>query len=330
MRAFTVLPLLLALAAPSVACGGPEYVETEDTRSRTGRERRTQFVALDVRLLETGEEPREELRYRIEEGDQELAILGLRIGVQAGLGDPTRIEGGAPVFFTIESGPVEQIGHHIRYEVELIRQEQGSHPDHVESELDALHQIDGYVVVDERGITRDEHFDVPRSVPPRTATMIGNIFDSLELIPFPEEAVGPGAVWTVRETLDLTAYVVQQVVVYKLLERDGDDLKLEIVVTQTAEPQPLRELPRGMEAMIQIFEGDGRGTADVSLTRLVPHAEIDFNSMLEARGSGGQTLAMSTRTQVIVTPPPTEEAAPGQPPEAAPDDSEETQDAPAE
>jgi len=162
--------------------------------------------------------------------------------------------------------------------------------------------------------------------------MIGNIVDSLELIPFPEEAVGPGAVWTVRETIDLTAYVVQQVVVYKLLERDGDDLKLEIVVTQTAETQPLRELPRGMEAMIEIFEGDGRGTADVSLTRLVPHAEVDFNSMLEARGAGGQVLAMSTRTQVIVTPPPTEEAPPEADPETteAAEATEEATDAPAE
>lgn len=319
------LPFLLVLAAAAVACGGPDYVETEDTRRRTGREQRTQFVRLDVRLLENGAEPREELRYEIAEGDQELAILGLRIGVQAGLGDPTQIQGGQPVFFTVESGPVEHIGQNVRYDVELIRQEQGSHPDHVENEIEALHQLDGYVVADSRGITRDEHFDVPRSVPPRTATMIGNIFDSLELIPFPEEAVGPGAVWEVRESIDVTAYTVQQVVVYKLLERNGDDLKLEVIVTQTAEPQPLRELPRGMQAMIQIFEGDGRGTAEVSLNRLVPHTELDFNSMLEARADSGQTLAMSTRTQVFVTPPPVDEGAPEpQPEDPAPTEANES------
>jgi len=311
----SILPVVSALLVLS-ACGGG-YVETEDTRRRTAREQRTQFVGLEVRLLEAGEEPRDTLRYRIDEGDRELAILGLKLGIQAGLGDPAQIQGGEPVFFTIESGPVEHVGQRIRYEVELLRNEQGSHPEHVEAEMAAVHQIDGYVVVDDRGITRDEHFDIPSAVPPRTATMLGNIFDSLELVPFPEEPVGVGATWEVQETIDVNAYSLQQVVVYKLLAREGDEIQLEIIVTQTAEPQPLRELPRGMQAMIEIFEGDARGRADISLTRLVPHTELDYNSMLEARADGGQALAMTTRTQVVIAPPPEERLPEGEEPAVA-------------
>jgi hypothetical protein len=297
MRA-TIMTLLLATACG----GGNDYVETEETRQRTGREQRTQFVGLDVRLMEPGEEPREALRYRIEEGDRETAVLGLRMGVTRGLGDPQQIEGGEPVYFTVESGPVEHVGERVRFEVELLRSELGSHPEHVESEVAAVHQIDGYVVVDDRGITRDEHFDIPGGIPPRTATMLGNIFDSLELIPLPEEPIGIGATWEVRETIDVSTYTMQQVVVYKLLAREGDDMRLELVVTQTAEPQPLRDLPGGAEAMIELYEGDGRGAAQVSLTRLVPHTELDINSQLEARADGGQVLAMTTRTQVLIAP----------------------------
>ena len=69
--------------------------------------------------------------------------------------------------------------------------------------------------------------------------MIVNARTTLSRVVLPAGPVGLGARWEARKELQLYGFKVQQVDTYTLVERVGDEIKLNVAVTQNALPQTL-------------------------------------------------------------------------------------------
>jgi len=247
----------------------------------------------------------------IPEGDEERFGMQLILGVTAGMGDTTTFVESPPIAFEIEVGPIRhRPDGRYRYDLEIQSVDlvlpEGT-PDEIRealsSEVAQMGRIEGWIEVDDRGITRDVHGTTPTGVPPRTQTMLGNIRSALQSIPLPEDPVGIGARWEVRRVVDHQTHEVDQVVTYELLDLVGTRGELRITVEQSAEPQPLHNLPDGGEANLDTYVGQGSGGAIFDLTSVTPVATLSFQSAMHATAPGqGSQLTMETLTQVVVQP----------------------------
>jgi hypothetical protein len=118
----------------------------------------------------------------------------------------------------------------------------------------------------------------------------------------PAEPVGLGARWESRKELTLYGFKVQQVDSYTLVERVGDEIKLSVVVTQSALPQtvdfPDEEISISVEQMranangeiilnLNALESDaaasGEATDKLSVTGPEGSKKVELNEAFEIR-----------------------------------------------
>ncbi|MBW2462357.1 MAG: hypothetical protein JRH11_11985 [Deltaproteobacteria bacterium] len=303
---------LLALLALLAGCGGGESPDpfTANTPG-AGADSPSDFVGGETRLLSPGVGARMPLRYQVPDGDRESFDMVIVLGVTAGMGANHTFVESPPISFEVSMGPV----HHrpdgrYRYEMKVrhvgLDLPEGT-PEELATALSAeiaqMGRIEGWLEVDDRGITRGVRGPQPTGVPPRTQTMLGNIRSALQSIPFPEEPVGIGARWQVERTVDLHTHDVDQVVTYELVDLAGTRGQLRITVEQTAEAQPLHNLPAGAEGRLDTYVGRGNGEAVFDLTSMTPLVGLAFQSAMHATSSGGASeLTMETHSSVTVRP----------------------------
>jgi len=299
-------------AAVLAGCGGGESPDpfTAATPGISASDR-SDFVGGETRLLSPGAGARIPLRYQIPDGDRESFEMEIVLGVTAGMGANHTFVESPPIDFEVSMGPV----HHrpdgrYRYEMKVrhvgLDLPEGTPPELAEAlstEIAQMGRIEGWLEVDDRGITRDVRGSRPTGVPPRTQTMLGNIRSALQSIPFPEEPVGIGARWQVERTVDLHTHDVDQVVTYELVDLTGTRGQLRITVEQTAEAQPLHNLPGGAQARLDAYVGRGNGEAVFDLTSMTPLVGLTFQSAMHATTANGTSeLTMETHSSVTVRP----------------------------
>ena len=88
-------------------------------------------------------------------------------------------------------------------------------------------------------------------------------------IVFPEEAIGPGAVWTVENHVSGNADV-RQTITYTLVSRSGDDLELDVSVAQTP---AVTELEGGDGVTLRVIDSETEtrdGRLAINLGRPLP------------------------------------------------------------
>lgn len=269
-------------------------------------------IGLETQVLETGGEPREQLRYKRVTGLTEDLIIevGLASFVQAG-------EDAAPV-----ASPVLALGlnigstscttdgactYPVQFRVIGVRMPEGSSEADakaMESAMAALAQVTATYEVDARGITQRADVVIPTTVSTRLATLLGNIRTALISVPLPEEAVGVGARWQVERLHEVAGIKTKQTVVYSLLERDGRLLRLGMTLQQSAAPQ---EVPFDSESAFQVeaYEVSASGSMVMSLDALTPLSELHSNSELRGivrRGEKNEPVRMAGSGDVIVAP----------------------------
>lgn len=293
-------------------CGGGESPDPfPANHAARGAAEQGEFVGGETRLLSPGYGARLPLRYQIPDGDRESFDMEIVMGVTAGMGASHTFVESPPIDFEVSMGPV----HHrpdgrYRYEMKVrhvgLDLPEGT-PEEMANALSAeianMGRIEGWLEVDDRGITRGVRGAPTTGVPPRTQTMLGNIRSALQSIPFPEEPVGIGARWEVRRTLDNHTHDVDQVVTYELVDLAGSRGQLRITVEQSADPQPLHNLPTGAQARLDTYVGRGNGEAVFDLTSMTPLVGLTFQSAMHAStADGASALAMETHSSVTVSP----------------------------
>jgi hypothetical protein len=139
--------------------------------------------------------------------------------------------------------------------------------------------------------------------------MMGSVTNSLTSLsmPLPEEPVGVGARWEVRQASVSGGLTMFQKVECELKALDPRSATLAIKIDQTAPPQPMNNpsLPAGATVMVDSVTGTGTGTMKVALDSLVPTSEADSRTtMVMSVNSGGspQPISIETTVKLAVAP----------------------------
>ena len=247
---------------------------------------------LAVTLVESGDEPRDTLRYSIAPDTVVQSVLEVRTSAVT-TEDVEDAFGVLPgLKLLLHAGPTVSLpDDRTRYVLRISRAypilPEGTeihHVQEVEAGVLALNDTRGRFDLSDRGIMMDS--DVPwtqgqERINPRVTIMISNVRSAIATIPVPTEPVGVGAVWEVRRSLRIWSARVTQVSRYELVDRAGDQFRVRVSVRQSA-PTQIADLNPKLELHVRTYEMHGEGQAFVDLTvpialeaELESHAEAD-------------------------------------------------------
>lgn len=245
-----------------------------------------------VLVLDTGVEPRESLRYKIEHGTTTTATMefGLASLATSRRGAALSVTPGVRLY--IVSGPSMQGKRgSTRFDVRIVKAEaivpEGLDPavaQDLNKSASVLNNVGGWVEVDDRGIVQRTELNeaAKRSdVPVRLLVMIINARTSLARVILPAEPVGAGARWEARKDLVLYGFKVSQVDTYTLSEKVGDELKLGVQIQQTALPQTITFDEEGVELTVKSFKMNATGEVIANLNALEANASASGESVGE-------------------------------------------------
>ena len=175
-----------------------------------------------------------------------------------------------------------------------------------------LKSIRGTATVTNRGINRDVRIDTSKV----TTSTVSEAMDSVTTMmngmssPLPEEPVGVGARWEVRQALRSGAVTAFQKVEFELVAFDGRTASLKVKTDQSGPPQPIKipMMPPGASANLESMTGTGSGTMSVPLDGLVPTSQADsMTKMVMSIADGGppekpQKMAVVTTIKLKIAP----------------------------
>jgi hypothetical protein len=231
-----------------------------------------------VLLLEAGAEPQAPLRYKIADGTTTKSNMDFTIATLATTSESAALSVVPGVRLHIVSGPATATENGVKFEVNIAKAEaavpQGVDPklaEELRQSAAILDDVGGTVEMNDRGISLSTQLnDKAKSpdLPLRLLMMIVNARTTLSRVVLPAEPVGLGARWEARKELTLYGFKVQQVDSYTLVERVGDEIKLNVTVTQNALPQSVDFPEDGVSIAVEQMVANARGEIILNLNAL--------------------------------------------------------------
>lgn len=171
---------------------------------------------------------------------------------------------------------------------------------------DSIKAIKGTATVSNRGVVKSSKLDIGD---PTLQQVLGQAATSLENVsmPFPEEAIGVGAKWEVRNAVTSGGQTSFQKSIYELVSIDGPTVSLKATTEQTAPPQSVSNpaLPAGTEMALEKLTGTGTGTIVIRLDSLVPTSQAESSvtmSMSISMGGMSQPVTSDMKMKMSVAP----------------------------
>lgn len=231
-----------------------------------------------VRLLEAGAAPQTALRYKIAEGATTRSYMDITVATLATTEDAAAFSVVPGVRLHIVSGPAMRTDKGVKFEANIVKAEaavpQGLDPDVAEDLRQSaaiLDDVGGTIEMNDRGIVLETELnDKARNpdLPVRLLRLIVNARTTLSRVALPAEPVGLGARWEARKELTLYGFKVQQIDSYTLIERVGDEIKLNVTVTQNALPQTVDFPDDGISIAVKEMVANARGEIILNLNAL--------------------------------------------------------------
>ena len=169
--------------------------------------------------------------------------------------------------------------------------------------------VKGIATVTNRGVTKSVKLDLGAVTDPTLKQALSQMSTSLENLsmPFPEEAIGAGGRWEVRQTLNSGGVLIFQKTEYVVASLDGPTVVLNAKVEQLAPPQNIvnAELPPGAEIKLEKMTGTGSGTVTVRLDGLVPTSTMEsssFMGMVMMMNGQAEPLSMEMKLKMTLGP----------------------------
>ena len=231
-----------------------------------------------VVLLEAGAEPLAPLRYKIAQGTTTKSNMDFTIATLATTAENAALSVVPGVRLHIVSGPAMPTDRGMKFEVNITKAEaavpEGIDPKIAKELQDSaaiLDDVGGTVEMNDRGLSlATELNDRAKSpdIPLRLLMMIVNARTTLSRVVLPAEPVGLGARWEARKELLLYGFKVQQVDTYTLVERVGDEIKLNVAVSQNALPQSVDFPDEGLSIAVEQMSANASGEIILNLNAL--------------------------------------------------------------
>lgn len=249
-----------------------------------------------VKLLESGDEPRQVLRYQPAEGLVEQSELELKISMNMQIGDmPIPMD--LPTLIMRMQTTVTKVheGGDISYDY-VVRGVDVGESDLPDPALAPVREQARGIVGTQAKVrmTRAGHITSSEITPSPSASpeMVANIERSMRNTgsPLPSQAVGVGARWEYREKVVDNGLPTQRITTFSLTDLSEDRATLKVQIAQTAKPQPIEDptLPEGTRATLDKLDGSGGGSLVIDLGRVLPHSS---------------DLGVTVTTLATITPP---------------------------
>jgi hypothetical protein len=181
--------------------------------------------------------------------------------------------------------------------------------------MNSMVGLKGEGVVTSRGITKKATIHIPANADGMVRQSIEGMRQSLTQFssPLPEEPVGIGAKWKVKAMINSGGMLFEQTSVMTLKSTEGDQLELDVELTQTADPQDVKapNLPAG-SMKLKSLKTEGTSHILANLTKLVPEkstAHATNDTVMTITLAAPQDMNQHMTMDVTISDKPIEPAA---------------------
>jgi hypothetical protein len=246
---------------------------------------------MTVKLLDPGAQPRTALRYKFQANRTEKMVIETSMAIAIEIEDQKMPEIQVPaarMTITIDSKEVSPEGD-LHYEFKLEQFEVLPNPGADPASANAMKQqmsriqgLSGSATITSRGFTKDVEIKPPHGIDPQIREPVDNIKQLINQMsaPLPEEPVGRDARWQVTMPMETPALKFTQIATYTLSEIQGDKVKFDITIKQSAPPQEI-DTPGaapGVKVSLESFKSSGKGTVELQMTNLVPTSNLNMTT----------------------------------------------------
>jgi hypothetical protein len=266
-----------------------------------------------ITLIAPGAEPRQALRYKLAKGSKERLAMTMDMTMQTKVPGMEVPEVKVPTLtMSMDMTIMDALANgefsyeFVMVDAKLAEAAPGANAQMTKVTQEALNQakgLRGQAIVDSRGFNRDAKVEFPPAMMPQMQDMLSGTLNTVEQMssPLPDEPVGKGAKWELRQQIKQSGMTIDQVTVFELAELSGDKATLKAEITQKAEKQVL-PVPGGMGAAeLMWLKSKGSGEVNVLLDRLVPNSKMDIASDYAMKvDSGGQSQIIEAHTTMNV------------------------------
>lgn len=297
-----VVSYRLNYLADKIATLSQPVVAETPTEAKTS----TATSSSPVKLLSAGAEPRTVLRLQPQPNARQTMTTTLKMEMDMGLGQPMKMPAiNMPMDVTVKSVSADG---DITYEFVIGDVSVAVDPDALpqvaeamKASLGGVKGISGTATMSNRGLSKDSDSMLPSDADPQMRQALSQLQETWSNIAahLPEEAVGVGAKWEVRQALKSQGMTVNQTAVYEVLSLDGDRLSTAITMTQSASNQKIQNpaMPQ-MKLDVTRLTGSGRGNMTLDLGQVMPltatlQAQTEMSLSMDM---GGQKQKMTMKT----------------------------------
>lgn len=295
----------LSQPAPISAAPGGTTAKPEG-----GSAKNTTSAASQVKLLEAGAEPRKALRRHAKVGDKQTGTMVLKIGLDMGLGQPMKLPAiSMTMEFVIKSvAPNGDISYEFMMKDASVTEDPDTLPQIAEAmkaSIASLKGVSGSTTISARGVNLRTEMKIPPGADPQTRQSIEQTKDALSNVsaPLPEEAIGAGAKWEIKQQVKSQGMTIDQTTSCELVSVEGDRLTLKNSVAQHAANQKIQSpaMP-ALKLDLKKMTGTGSGSVTLDLAQVFP-VEGTFDQHSESElgmdsGAGAQALNMKTDVNI--------------------------------
>jgi hypothetical protein len=283
-----------------------------ETPSLVKQQAKTQIASAtaqpQVELLEAGNEPRQELRFRPQANAKQTSTMTLQMDTDVSMAGQTMPKVDLPpITVAIDTvvTKVEPNGNiHFKssYSNVDVMNSSSLPPQVLEamrSQMKKMVGTSGSFIIDNRGQIQTAKFASSQksdSNLKQFSEQMSTSFDQMSS-PLPQEAIGIGAKWRVTTTPSLSGMSVQQTITYELVNLKDNIATLNMWFEQHANPQKLTlpGIPNGATVTLKSLESKGDGRLMMQLDRPFPlRANLIANSKnemsIQQAGKAGEAI----------------------------------------
>jgi len=267
-------------------------------------------VQPQVELLNTGTEPKQELRFKPMVNEKQTATMTMNMDMKIFIAGKPVPKAKLPAsVMTIEMVVTKvdangDIHYQFSYSDADVVGDTTLPPNVIEamrSQVRKIVGIGGSCTVDNRGQTKAYSFVLPEGLDQKTKQMLEQMSNSLKQLssPVPKQAVGIGAKWRVSSSPNLGGISLNQVATYQLVSLQDNVATLDVSTEQHAGLQKLNRpgRPTGSTLTLKSLDSQGQGQVTMGLNRLIPiRSTVSMNSNTVTNTSyAGQVATIDTK-----------------------------------
>lgn len=254
----------------------------------------------DIELIDAGAAPTRSLRHRFTAGQRQRLRLRVHTELRIQMGAREQTVPVPIMRLDLALGPTQLTDNgHLRYafrvtDVGIDGEADERILEQVRAQMQDLVGLHGMAEVDDRGTIISFEFELPADASPQLRNQSGMLRQSLtQLLPrFPEEPVGVGAEWRIRDQLSLPQLSVEVATTYRLTRWDGDRIELSISTST---------LEGGTQPEGGALTVSGTGSIRFELGSLRMRGRIQTVAAFETEGGAGAAMRMRVRTRTQIS-----------------------------